>query len=149
MLTQEQIQQAAGDLHQAEKQRIQLEATTVRYPDMDMDDAYAIQKAWVDMKLEEGRTIKGYKLGLTSRAMQMSSQIDEPDYGPLLDDMFFDDGHEGIPKTMQLPFPHPTDAGHFCVGYGFLADHLVERSIIENQVGRNAKLLRQFTPDHP
>jgi len=57
-----------------------------------MDDAYAIQKAWIDMKIEEGRQVKGYKIGLTSRAMQMSSQIDEPDYGTLLDDMFFEDG---------------------------------------------------------
>ncbi|MGE0807233.1 MAG: 2-oxo-hept-4-ene-1,7-dioate hydratase, partial [Burkholderiaceae bacterium] len=34
-------------------------------------------------------SIKGRKIGLTSRAMQLSSQIDEPDYAPLMDDMFF------------------------------------------------------------
>ncbi len=94
MLTQAQVQQAAEELHSAEKQRIQIEATTVSHPEMTMDDAYAIQKTWVDMKIAEGRKIKGYKIGLTSRAMQMSSQIDEPDYGTLLDDMFFDDGGE-------------------------------------------------------
>lgn len=92
MLSEKQIKNAALALHDAEKQRIQLEATTVSHPDMTMDDAYAIQKAWVDMKIAEGREIKGYKIGLTSRAMQMSSQIDEPDYGTLLDDMFFEDG---------------------------------------------------------
>lgn len=94
MLTQAQIKQAAEDLHAAEKQGIQIAATTVSYPEMTMDDAYAIQKTWVDMKIAEGREIKGYKIGLTSRAMQMSSQIDEPDYGTLLDDMFFEDGGE-------------------------------------------------------
>ena len=36
--------------------------------------------------------MRGHKIGLTSRAMQQSSQIDEPDYGTLLDDMFFDAG---------------------------------------------------------
>jgi 2-oxo-hept-3-ene-1,7-dioate hydratase len=36
--------------------------------------------------------VKGHKIGLTSRAMQLSSQIDEPDYGTLLDDMFFEQG---------------------------------------------------------
>src|SRR5690606_15501164 len=38
------------------------------------------------------RTIRGRKIGLTSRAMQLSSQIDEPDYAPLMHDMFFDNG---------------------------------------------------------
>lgn len=32
------------------------------------------------------------QIGLTSKAMQASSQISEPDYGALLDDMFFHDG---------------------------------------------------------
>jgi 2-oxo-hept-3-ene-1,7-dioate hydratase len=36
--------------------------------------------------------VRGHKIGLTSRAMQQSSQIDEPDYGTLLDDMFFAPG---------------------------------------------------------
>jgi 2-oxo-hept-3-ene-1,7-dioate hydratase len=58
---------------------------------MTIDDAYAVQRAWVDLKLQEGRVMRGHKIGLTSRAMQVSSQIDEPDYGALLDDMFFDD----------------------------------------------------------
>jgi 2-oxo-hept-3-ene-1,7-dioate hydratase len=35
---------------------------------------------------------RGHKIGLTSRAMQQSSQIDEPDFGTLLDDMFFEPG---------------------------------------------------------
>lgn len=40
------------------------------------------------MKIAEGRVLKGHKIGLTSKAMQNSSQINEPDYGALLDDMF-------------------------------------------------------------
>jgi len=44
------------------------------------------------MKIAEGRQVRGHKIGLTSRAMQVSSQIDEPDYGTLLDDMFFEPG---------------------------------------------------------
>ena len=94
MLVQNEINEVAASLHAAEKNRKQITATTVKYPDMDMEDAYAIQKAWVDMKIAEGREIKGYKIGLTSQAMQLSSQIDEPDYGTLLDDMFFDDGSD-------------------------------------------------------
>ena len=43
-------------------------------------------------KLADGRSIKGRKIGLTSRAMQQASQITEPDYAPLMDDMFFATG---------------------------------------------------------
>jgi len=94
MLTQEQIKQAAADLHAAEKSQQQIAAISLKHPDMSMDDAYAIQKTWVDIKIAEGRQVIGYKVGLTSRAMQMTMQIDEPDYGTLLDDMIFADGSD-------------------------------------------------------
>lgn len=94
MLTKEQIKQAAERLYEAEKSRKQIPALTLEYTDMDMDDAYAIQKAWVDRKITEGAKVGGYKIGLTSRAMQMAVNIDQPDYGVLLDDMFFSDGAE-------------------------------------------------------
>jgi len=90
MLNQEQVIAEARKLHQAEKTRIQAEATTASYPDMDISDAYRIQSAWMDIKKAEGRKVAGYKIGLTSRAMQKAMQIDEPDYGTLLDDMVFE-----------------------------------------------------------
>ncbi len=43
-------------------------------------------------KIEAGAKLIGHKVGLTSKAMQQSSQIDEPDYGHLLDDMMIADG---------------------------------------------------------
>ena len=61
---------------------------------METADSYAIQDAWTAMKLEDGRSIRGRKIGLTSRVMQQAMHIDEPDYGTLLDDMFFEDGAE-------------------------------------------------------
>ncbi|GGB84241.1 2-oxo-hepta-3-ene-1,7-dioic acid hydratase [Marinobacterium zhoushanense] len=92
MLTQEQITTAAERLYQAEVERKQIPALTLQHPEMTMDDAYAIQKAWVDRKIEDGRSVIGYKVGLTSRAMQMAVNIDQPDYGVLLNDMLFEDG---------------------------------------------------------
>jgi len=94
MLTQDIIQTTACRLHQAEQQGEQIRQISLDYPDITIEDAYAIQRCWVEMKLAEGREIKGHKIGLTSRAMQMSSQINEPDYGTLLDDMFFQDGSD-------------------------------------------------------
>ncbi|MGB1238347.1 MAG: 2-oxo-hept-4-ene-1,7-dioate hydratase [Pseudomonadales bacterium] len=94
MLTPQQIKDAAERLYNAETQRQQIPALTLDYPDMDMDDAYKVQKSWVDRKIAEGDKVKGYKIGLTSRAMQMAVNIDQPDYGVLLNSMFFADGAE-------------------------------------------------------
>ena len=43
-------------------------------------------------KIAAGAKLIGHKVGLTSKAMQRSSQIDEPDYGHLLDNMMIADG---------------------------------------------------------
>ncbi len=79
-------------LDEAERNRRQVRQFTLEHPGMTIDDAYAIQREWVAIKIRAGRRLRGRKIGLTSRAMQQSSQIDEPDYGDLLDDMFFEDG---------------------------------------------------------
>ncbi|MDP1953982.1 MAG: 2-oxo-hepta-3-ene-1,7-dioic acid hydratase [Polaromonas sp.] len=92
MLPTDLIRQLAAELHQSEKTRVQVEHFSKRYPDMTVADGYAVSRAWVQMKIAEGRVARGHKIGLTSRAMQISSQIDEPDYGTLLDDMFFEPG---------------------------------------------------------
>jgi 2-oxo-hept-3-ene-1,7-dioate hydratase len=88
------IAQLAVELNQAEKTRTQVEHFSKRYPEMTIEDGYAISKAWVALKIKEGRIAKGHKIGLTSRAMQQSSQINEPDYGTLLEDMFFPEGSD-------------------------------------------------------
>jgi 2-oxo-hept-3-ene-1,7-dioate hydratase len=82
----------ALELNEAEKSRKQIRQFSLQHPGMTIDDAYAIQREWVALKIREGHRLRGRKIGLTSRAMQQSSQIDEPDYGDLLDDMFFADG---------------------------------------------------------
>ena len=82
---------AAAQLDQAERTRKQIGLLSLQYPDIDMDDAYAIQAAWVSKKISDGRKVKGWKIGLTSKAMQSALNIDIPDSGVLLDDMFFDD----------------------------------------------------------
>ena len=87
MLSDAQIQELAAELHQSQKTRVQVELFSKRFPGMTLEDGYKISRAWVALQLAEGRHVIGHKIGLTSRAMQMSSQIDEPDYGTLLDDM--------------------------------------------------------------
>ncbi len=84
----------AQRLHQAQGTRVQVEHFSRLYPQMVIEDSYAIQRAWMDLCLAEGRRVIGHKIGLTSRAMQIASQITEPDYGTLLDDMWLRDGAE-------------------------------------------------------
>jgi 2-oxo-hept-3-ene-1,7-dioate hydratase len=86
-LHEDQILALAAELHQAEKNRVQVEHFSRRFPDMTIEDGYRISRAWMALKFAEGRQVIGHKIGLTSRAMQLSSQIDEPDYGTLLDHM--------------------------------------------------------------
>ncbi len=92
MLTPETIQQLAARLHASERSREMVEQFSKLHPDMTIEDGYAISRAWVAIKTAEGQVVRGHKIGLTSRAMQVSSQISEPDFGTLLDSMFFSQG---------------------------------------------------------
>ncbi|WOE32215.1 MULTISPECIES: 2-oxo-hept-4-ene-1,7-dioate hydratase [unclassified Acinetobacter] len=94
MLDQEKIKALALQLDQAEKTRTQIRQFSLQYPQITIEDAYAIQKQWVTHKINAGRKLIGHKIGLTSRAMQVSSNITEPDYGALLDDMQFEEGSD-------------------------------------------------------
>lgn len=98
MLKKSTIEELARRLDESERTRRQIRQFSLEYPEITIEDAYAIQQKWVALKLGAGRTLKGHKIGLTSKAMQASSQIDEPDFGALLDDTFFADGAE-IPFT--------------------------------------------------
>jgi len=90
MLTPEQIQQLAVELQTAQDRRVQVEHFSKRFPGMTIEDGYRVNRAWVAAQVAAGAKVIGHKIGLTSRAMQISSQITEPDYGTLLDPMRFD-----------------------------------------------------------
>ncbi len=94
MLPPEIICTLAKRLYKARKSRRQLRHFSAEYPSMTIEDGYAIQREWVKLEIADGRTVRGRKIGLTSRAMQQSSQINEPDYAPLMDDMFFETGND-------------------------------------------------------
>jgi 2-oxo-hept-3-ene-1,7-dioate hydratase len=94
MLSPATVTELARELYQARKTRTQVRHFSKRHPTMTIEDGYAVQREWVKLELADGRTIKGRKIGLTSRAMQMASQITEPDFAPLMDDMFFEQGSD-------------------------------------------------------
>jgi 2-oxo-hept-3-ene-1,7-dioate hydratase len=85
-------EKAAADLLAAEGAGNQIGLLTKRHPEMEMDDAYAIQNAIYQAKIKAGRSVIGWKIGLTSKAMQYALNIEIPDSGILFDDMAFDHG---------------------------------------------------------
>ncbi|MEL6235819.1 MAG: 2-oxo-hept-4-ene-1,7-dioate hydratase [Pseudomonadota bacterium] len=93
-LTPKEHDAAAAALFEAERTGRQIGLLSRRFPTMDLDDCYAIQTRLVARKLEAGRRVIGWKIGLTSRAMQAALGIDIPDSGVLFDDMLFEDGAE-------------------------------------------------------
>ena len=92
MFDQQRISALAAELQTSEQTRVQVEHFSKRFPEMTVQDGYSVAREWVRMKVASGRVVRGHKIGLTSRAMQQASQIAEPDYGSLLDDMFFEPG---------------------------------------------------------
>ena len=87
-----QVEALAADHERARRDVTPIDPVTRRYPDATLDDAYAIQAAWLRLRLAGGAVVGGHKIGLTSRAMQQAMRIDEPDFGFLLDDMFIAPG---------------------------------------------------------
>src|ERR1700753_267638 len=82
----------ARRLYEAEQTRTPIRQLSLEHPDMTIEDAYAVQRALVALKVADGREVKGRKIELTSKVMQRAVSIDEPDYGALFDDMFIEDG---------------------------------------------------------
>ena len=76
----------------AEREKKQAVQLSVTYPHITIEDSYAISTAVAQHKINAGAKLIGHKVGLTSKAMQASSQINEPDYGHLLDYMMIADG---------------------------------------------------------
>jgi 2-oxo-hept-3-ene-1,7-dioate hydratase len=91
-LTNDQVTDTASRLLSAEAAGVQIGLLSLQYPDLDMDDAYRIQAEILAQKVASGRKIFGWKIGLTSKAMQLALNIDIPDSGILFDDMYFKSG---------------------------------------------------------
>jgi 2-oxo-hept-3-ene-1,7-dioate hydratase len=92
VLEKEVIQEIAAKLDNAQKARVQIRQISLDHPEITIEDAYGVQRTWMAMKYAQGRVKIGQKIGLTSKVMQRSVGISEPDYGVLLDDMLFHDG---------------------------------------------------------
>jgi len=102
-LTSEQISELAEYLETCELEAKDAQKITDRFPDMDFEDAYDIQYAIRQRKLDRGIRVAGLKVGLTSRAKMKQMGVDTPIYGFLAD--YFDRPDGGEIETDQLIHP--------------------------------------------
>ncbi len=91
-MTPDDIESAATRLFEAERSGKQVGLLSLLHPAATMDDAYRVQAALVNRKVASGLKARGWKIGLTSKAMQSALGIDTPDSGILFDNMFFANG---------------------------------------------------------
>lgn len=80
-----------------------VEPLTEQY-DLATEDAYEIQLLQVQRWVAAGARVKGHKVGLTSAAMQRQMGVTQPDYGHLLDRMFW-------PEAEPIPCPGSCSRG--------------------------------------
>lgn len=92
MLSETQRRELSAALAEAEQRCAPVSPLSEDFPDIDVEDAYAIQRIGVGRRIANGARLVGHKVGLTSRAMQEQLNVAEPDYGHLLSDMFVLEG---------------------------------------------------------
>jgi len=85
----------ATALHRARNGHRLLDATR-EAAQLSLDEAYAVQDRLTELRLDEGRSHVGWKLGYTSAAMRQQMGVSAPNYGPLLDDMVLRDGADAV-----------------------------------------------------
>ena len=91
-LDRETVTRIADELVEAARTRTPVPLLTTRWPQMTVEDSYAVQNLWRARNEQSGRTLVGHKIGLTSKAMQAATGITEPDYGIVFDDMVLETG---------------------------------------------------------
>jgi 2-oxo-hept-3-ene-1,7-dioate hydratase len=107
MLSEDQRAEAVASLLESHRTKIQGKRPSEMFPDIEIEDSYAISSAVAQERVRQGRKIVGHKIGLTSKAMQASSKIDEPDYGYLFDDLVLQDGAKVPFESFCVPRVEP------------------------------------------
>lgn len=74
-------------LWHAEQQGEPIEPLSETFPELELRDAYCVQAIGRRLRLAAGEELRGWKVGLTSAAMQEMMGVDQPDGGYLLESM--------------------------------------------------------------
>jgi 2-keto-4-pentenoate hydratase len=93
-----QLTDAAQLLYDAQSSGIPIQPLTQTYPNLDVPQAYSVQRVNLARHIDQGGVLRGHKIGLTSAPMQELLGVSEPDFGYILDSMVLPDGAE-VPVT--------------------------------------------------
>lgn len=106
----------AAELQDAARRRVMITRPSLRHPQMDLDDSYAIQQAWSRAEQRGGRRVAGHKVGLTAAVMRRATGLDQPDFGVIFVDQVHPDGaqlavadHPMVRVELELAFELATD----------------------------------------
>ena len=102
-LTPDTIAQLAEHLDNCQRNAQDTPKITDQHPDMDWDDAYAIQDAILARHLQRGARVVGLKAGLTSHAKMKQMGVETPVFGFLVDEYSVLEGAEV--KVSELIHP--------------------------------------------
>jgi 2-oxo-hept-3-ene-1,7-dioate hydratase/2-keto-4-pentenoate hydratase len=103
MLTDDAHREIAAKIYHCIKEKTQMSLLTTAYPDIEIGDSYQIQNHLVSSFKETGSRVKGYKIGLTSKAVQQLVGSTEPNFSPLLDHMFIAEAGELVRSNWLTP----------------------------------------------
>ena len=87
-----QIQTLGDTLYAALRDGKTIDPLTSSHPDITIEDAYHVQQRMVDLRLQNGETIVGKKIGVTSQAVMNMLGVFQPDFGYLLSGMVYGEG---------------------------------------------------------
>jgi 2-oxopent-4-enoate/cis-2-oxohex-4-enoate hydratase len=97
------IQRFGDELHQSLIDRKPVPPLSERDPSIGVDDAYRIQLRMIRRRLDEGETVIGKKISVTSEAVQRMLQVYQPDFGQLLSGMVYCEGQPIPVNTLIAP----------------------------------------------
>jgi len=122
------VGQLAGQLYDARINRIPIKPLTEMEPGISVDEAYAVQIANIKRATENGHVIVGKKIGLTSLVMQQMMNVNEPDYGHLLDSMHIKDGMIPMDTLLQ---PKMEGEIAFILGKDLVGPNVTPQQVLE------------------
>jgi 2-keto-4-pentenoate hydratase len=128
MLTDDQRREVAAVLAAAERDRAPVPPLVETYPAMDVVDSYEVQLLNIRDRLAAGSTVRGHKVGLSSKAMQQMMGVDEPDYGHLLSDM--EVPHGGSVPAWRYCYPRVEMEVGFILGDGLPGEGCTEDDVL-------------------
>lgn len=112
------LKELGRQLREAERTGSPIQPLTEDHQGMNVADAYAVQEAYSQVRLEEGAELVGRKIGCTNKTIQERFSIDTPDYGRIFDDMVVEDGEVIQTERLIEPMAEPE--------IGFTLDRVLE-----------------------